>query len=457
MSLRALAVLLLLLVAAVAAVWWLPEKQEPAKDAGSEEELLVALAASDVGAIELIRGTQHLRLERRAGLGWVLTQPALAEARSEAAEALLRGVLDARVRRVLEPRLPEEAAATYGLAPPEAVVVLHPGKAGAPVRLRLGGGSPVSADRYAQDDRGRLLLVDASLASSLDTSADNLLERRLVPVPARDIAAIAVQRPGGEIRLQRVDGGWTMLAPVVDEADAGDADAWARLLSGMERSRGLRESEETRARALLERPQVRVTVTLAGGKALPALALASEGPLGAKDDPERYAARAARLPGAAPVEGPVPASAVTDLLRPASDLRDPRVAGFDVPEAREVRIRQGGHELALLRSGDGGWTAREDGRPAAVPEAGAVAAWLDRVRLLHASDFAPAGAPFTPARTVVVTLASGKTLTVELGEAAGERVPVRGSRRPAVVAWVSREAVPPWPLRVADLETAAGA
>jgi hypothetical protein len=357
---------------------------------------------------------------------------------------------------VLEPRLPAAAAPTYGLAVPEAVVALHPAKAGAAVRVRLGGASPVSADRYAQDDRGRLLLVDASLATSLDTSADNLLERRLVPVPAQDIAAIAVQRPGGEIRLQRQGAGWKMLAPVADDADAGDADAWARLLSGMERSRALRESEERRARGLLERPEVRVTVTLAGGKALPAIALAPEGPLGTQDDPERYAARAARLPGAAPVEGPVPASALTDLLRPASDLRDPRLAAFDVPEAREVRVREGGHELALVRSGDAGWTAREDGKPAAAPEAAAVAAWLDRVRLLHASDFAPEGAPFTPARSVVVTLAAGTTLTVELGVAAGERVPVRGSRRPAAVAWVSREAVPPWPLRVADLKTAAG-
>ncbi|HET9299920.1 MAG TPA: DUF4340 domain-containing protein [Candidatus Polarisedimenticolaceae bacterium] len=457
MSLRALAVLLLLLVAVVAALWWLPGKPEAEKDAAPKEEPVTALAASDVVAIELTRGVQHLRLERRPELGWVLTQPVLAEARTEAAEALLRGVLDARVRRVLEPRLAEAENATYGLAPPEAMVTLVPAKAGtAPVRVRLGGASPVSADRYAQDDRGRLLLVDATLATSLDTSAENLEERRLVPVPAQEIAGIAVQRPDGEVRLRREGPGWKMQVPVADDADAGDADAWARLLSGLERSRRLRDTEEARAGTELEQPEVRVTVTLAGGKTLPDLALAALGPMGTKDDPERYAGRAARLPGAAPVRGPVPASTVTDLLRPAAALRDPRVASFDVPEVREAWIREGAHELALVRSGET-WTAREDGKPAAIPEAAAVAAWLDRVRLLHASDFAPAGTSVVAARSVTVTLASGKSLTVEIGAASGERVLVRGSLRPAAVAWVSREAVPPWPVRVADLKAAAGA
>ncbi len=457
MSLRALAVLLLLLVAAVAALWWLPGKPEAERDAAPKEEPLTTLAASDVAAVELVRGAQHLRLERRPELGWVLTQPLFAEARTEAAEALLRGVLDARIRRVLEPRLSEAENGTYGLATPEAVVTLFPTKAGSPpVAVRLGGASPVSADRYAQDGRGRLLLVDATLATSLDTSADNLMERRLVPVPAQEIAGITVQRPDGEVRLLREGAGWKMQAPVADDADAGDADAWARLLSGLERSRALRDTEEARAAAGLEHAEVRVTVTLAGGKALPPIALAGEGPLGTKDDPERYAGRPARLPGAAPVQGPVPASTLTDLLRPASALRDPRVASFDVPEAREVRIREGAHELALVRSG-GTWTAREDGKPAAAPEAASVAGWLDRVRLLHASDFAPAGTAVVAARSVTVTLASGKTLTVEIGAATGERVLVRGSLRPAAVAWVSREAVPPWPVRVADLKTAAGA
>jgi hypothetical protein len=247
-----------------------------------------------------------------------------------------------------------------------------------------------------------------------------------------------------------------MVAPVTDDADAGDAEAWARLLSGLERSRALRDTEERRAERLLEQPQVRVRVTLAGGKGLPEIALAAKGPLGTEDDPERYAARAARLPGAAPVQGPVPSSTLKDLLRPASALRDPLVATFDVPEAREVRIREGGHELALARSGDAAWSAREDGKAAAAPDAAAVSAWLDRVRLLHASDFAPSAMPFTAARAVSVTLASGKTLTVEVGEAAGEKVAVRGSRRPTAVAWVSKESIPPWPVRVADLKAAAG-
>lgn len=458
MSLRALGILLLVLAAAVAAVLLLPGKPEADKAALPEEEPLVSLAAGDVAALELVRGAAGLRLERRADLGWILTRPALGEARTEAAEALLRGVLDARIRRVLEPRVPQAEAVTYGLAEPEATVTLFSAKAGsAPVRVRLGSASPVSANRYAEDDRGRLLLVDASLAASLDTSADNLTERRFLPVSSQEIQAIAVRRPDGEVRLERKGAGWRMTLPVPDDADAADADAWARLLSGLERSRSLRDTEVGRAEALLQQPVARVTVTLAGGKTLPEIALAAEGPLGTKDDAERYAGRAARLPGAAPLRGPVPASTVTDLLRPADALRDPALASFDVPDVREVTLRQGPHALTLARAGGAAWTAREDGKPAAAPEAAAVAAWLDRLRVMRASTFAPAGTPFLATRSALLTLAGGKTLTIELGEAQGDRVPVRGSRRAGVVGLVSREAVPTFPLRVADLKAATGA
>jgi hypothetical protein len=75
---------------------------------------------------------------------------------------------------------------------------------------------------------------------------------------------------------------------------------------------------------------------------------------------------------------------------------------------------------------------------------------------MRGSDFAPEGAAFVAVRSAVLALTGGKTLTIEVGAPAGDRVPVRGSRRPAAVAWISKDAVPPWPLRVADLKTAAG-
>jgi hypothetical protein len=85
-----------------------------------------------------------------------------------------------------------------------------------------------------------------------------------------------------------------------------------------------------------------------------------------------------------------------------------------------------------------------------------VAAWLDRVRLLRASDFAPPGTAFAPLRSVNVVLSDGRRVSLEVGGAAGERALVRGSDRPAVLAWVSTESLPPWPLRVAELTAAAG-
>ena len=458
MTLRGLAVLVLLLAAAVAALLWLEKKPEAGKEGAPSGELLVTLAANDVTALEVRRGATAFRLERRSDVGWVLTLPALEEARTEAAESLLRGVLDARARRVLEARVPEADRATYGLDPPEAEVRVFPTGAGAsPVTLRLGSTSPVSTDRYVEDDRGRLVVVDASLAGSLDTTPEALAERRLVPAPAMEIVGMRVMRPDGEVRLEREGSGWKMLAPIADRADGSDADAWARLLSGLERSRPLRDTEQARAQAQLAHPRVKIAVTLAGGRALPEVALASEGPLGpgAKDDPERYAGRAARVPGAVAVAGPVPASVLEDLLRPAPSLRDPLIASFDVPAVREVRVRTAGHALTLAQAEGGTWSAREDGKEVKAPDAGAVAGWLDRLRLVRARDYAPPGTALTARYSADVVLRDGTTLTVDVGAEQGQGTPVRTSSRPGVVAWVAAEALPPWPARAAELVTPA--
>jgi hypothetical protein len=455
-SLRALAALALALAAAVTAVWWLGKAPEDDGGKTPAEAPLLPLAPKDVVAIEITRAGHTLGLERRPQVGWVLTRPALEEARAAAAEAVVAGLVTARVRRVLEPSLPAAARAEFGLDPPEAeATVRAAGDGVAPVTIRLGGTSPVSADRYVQDGAGRLLLVEAGLGGSFDTSRESLAERRLLAAEPSEVQAIRVSREGDTVLLERDPAGWAMKEPLADRADAREADAWVRLLTGLTVARPLRDpGEEARAGAMLGKPVAQVTVTLTGHRLAPVIALAAEGPLGTADDPERYASRPSRLPGARPVAGPVPATALDDLLRSAEGLRDPDLVGLDLPQLVEARIRARGRELVLRRAGEAPgtpWTAREDGKDATAPDAARVAGWLDRVRALRAAGFAPAGTALAPERTVVLTPREGPPVTVDLGAPVGDRVPLRSSLRPGVVAWVQAEAVPPWPTRVAEL------
>src|SRR6185436_3473212 len=236
-----------LLIAAVCLVVWVdrPKPEDAAKPA--EQGALLSFDAADVRRIEIDRSSGTVALERVGENGWSLVAPRRVEADPARVDEMLRSLHDARAVAVVEEKGGDESR--FGLATPELAVRLTLAREPAARTLRIGRKSPVGLERYAATGDGRILLADASLASALERSPDELEEKRLLPVAAEDVRRILVKRPGGNLGLRKDGSEWSLTEPMRDTADASAADALARSLASLSVTKRLAPDEANRAGA----------------------------------------------------------------------------------------------------------------------------------------------------------------------------------------------------------------
>jgi len=212
--------------------------------------------------------------------------------------------------------------------------------------LRVGRKSPVGLERYAATGDGRILLADASLASALERSPDELEEKRLLPVAAEDVRRILVKRPGGNLGLRKDGSEWSLTEPMRDTADASAADALARSLASLSVTKRLAPDEANRAGAstieieLETGAGVRRVVIRAGRSGAEAVAARADGTLA----------------------GPIAEGGLQSLDRKPDDLRDHRVAILPPDGIRGVSIETAGKKVRAWREKDDApWQVAESG------------------------------------------------------------------------------------------------
>ena len=432
MSGRGLLVLLLLVVLGLAVVLLLERGDDESADA-EDASTLLRLDPADLTAIELQRAAGGVRLARAGPDLWRMTAPLGAEADARAVEALVRGVADARVVRELGPLADAGGLAGYGLAAPE-LVVTFARRAGPAVSVRVGGTSPVGSERYVTTGDGRLRLVDGEVARAVDQEAESLVERRLAPLEAEAIAAVRLRRRDAVVRLQRDGDDWRLTEPVADRADAVRADALARSLAELSVDRLARPEEMHAARRALSREDLVVEIATSRGAGSVEARFAGQGP----DEGLAWATRGSRIPGAVPVVGVVPTTALEDLRRPPWEWRDRRLVRLSHADVRAIAIHRGARRLEIRRPAEGApWTA---GPPPTTAHPQRVQELLDSIGGLRALSF-PDPVPALPPASARLTLvgASAELGTIEIFDApalAPDRL-ARTTWRPGVLARVS--------------------
>lgn len=239
MSPKTLLVLLAAVLVLGGAVWWTQTRQ--ARDAREGDVALfegVESARIRALVIENVARGQHLRIERSPAGGWVITDPAQANADTALVELVLKSALERRGTPVPES---EADAAKLGLAPPASVLALEELVDGETrvQRAEFGAVDP-DGERVAVRVRGRLVRVWRDLANTLARDADDFRSHQLLSLDAREIIEIhrtgTLTLPDGrEIDANFdafADGGlWRATAPVKGQLDPLGMSIWTSALS----------------------------------------------------------------------------------------------------------------------------------------------------------------------------------------------------------------------------------
>jgi hypothetical protein len=417
---------LLVLVAAVAALlllgpavtaWRGPGAPEPAAATGETLNVLEhELTPDRLTRIEVDKGGRHLVLERAAGGEWSL--PGKWPTRQPEVEALVNLLTGLRSRFAPEPLSgPPEVLKQYGLDRPEVTVTVTAG--GKQYRLAFAEKDERdSGDRFARptylrlNDNPEVVRLGPGLVSALDKSVDYYQQRRLFPgerVPAEPGGTDRVERlagkalaveegkgPGESYTLTRA-GDWELTRPVHDRADPDKLkavltavpDVWAEQF--VDRGTkplsefGLAPPEQTVA---VTRPGGD-TVTLLVGKTSPTVRerkVARPAPPGVpvplQTETVREEFRYAKLKDNDQVFE-VKADRIKELLVPAKDLRDARLARFRTEDARRLELSYGGQDVVLAKDKER-WRLEKPVRADA--ETSKVNEVLDKLSALEARD-----------------------------------------------------------------------
>lgn len=372
MSARSLLALALTAALALAAVWWF--RGEPEADPPGERAKLFPDLDPDAAVSVSLRSSRGIVDLVRDESGWTIRAPETDEADPERVDALLGTLAGATALR--EIAAAGEDPAPFGLGEPlaEARVTFRGGSA---VALRLGRASPVGFERYAATtDGGAVVLVDGSIGTALERSAEAFRQMRLVPIATGALRAMRFERAGTALEMVREGNGWRITAPVDDRADEGIAGALARTVTGMTLRRRAPGPDAKSEGA------VRIRVEAEGVDPVEVLLAPSE---------DGESARGLRLGSA--VSGILDGWVLEELSRPPEAFRDREITRFSAPDVRELRFAGPGAAFSVRRSREGApWILSVEGEADREADAAAVERAVDALRWLRAIAFPPGAA-----------------------------------------------------------------
>lgn len=244
------------------------------------------------------------------------------------------------------------ALSDYGLDPPRARVTVE--SEGATLSLRIGRATPAGDGLYVMAEGAADVLTTApGFLSLIPARLDQWRDRALYRVEPARVRRLEVRRPGGALRLERGERGWTVAAPHPARAEP---TAVTRLLTGLLSARiGEFVAEGAAQAAAAALDEAALVVELGGenrGLAEPLLVGGS-----VADAPEwRYARFRNR-----DILFTIPAQVYALLSAPVEQYRDRRLTPLEPAEIQSIRLEIGDEFLRIARE-EGVWKIVEPAR-----------------------------------------------------------------------------------------------
>jgi hypothetical protein len=359
----------------------------------------------------------------RSGDGWQLAQPLNTRADSSAAQGIADGLAGASSTET-EPGTPDRLKA-YGLDQ-GSLLIEFAMKDGAKHQLLLGNKDFTGSDVYALADSNQSVsLVQNSLLTSADKTADALRDHTVLHVDADQANAVSLKNASGEIALKKSTSGWSMTKPDVASADS---DSVSSLISAVATGKLVSVASETAgdlAKYGLSSPAITFAATNDIGQTSTLVVGKKEG--------DNYYARDTSRPAIFEIDG----SLYKKLTQTSADLIDKVPMHVDESTINEIEIhdsngriianRKGATEEWLMLAPDA-----QKGKPASSWKVFTTVGGLraDEVIAKPSADIASALAQ--PAYELILTDSASKKRTLRLTKAIGDFVYAQSSDGPAV-------------------------
>jgi Domain of unknown function (DUF4340) len=395
MKLRDLSIAMVVLAALLGVLYWSnhrKQKEDISVKAGADAPpVILSLNLADITAIRIEHKDQpQVDLTREASGAWQISAPQPLPADQEAVAIVLGTLTSLTSERLLDEKATEIAG--YGLAnPPLAVdVTLKDNKT---QKLLIGDQTPAGNSYYAMlSGNPRLYTVDTRTKSSLDKSANDLRDKRLLTADFDKVSQIELANPTRkqDITFARGKDAWQILKPQPSRADDLSVNELITALRGA-RFETAAADTSSKLTATFKSATPFATVKLSGASGTQELEI--------RKDKDQYLGKSSIVAGVYKL----PATLSTSVDKSLEDFRDKRLFDFSAFQAPDkVEIHDGSKSYFLARSGSDWFGA--DGKK--LDTTGALLL-VNAVRALSADKF-PGSGFSSPAIEITVTAQDGK-------------------------------------------------
>lgn len=404
----------------------LRDSTRPAAD--FRDKTVLAFDRKDVTGVDITLPDTAISVELADGR-WKMTRPAALPADTDTLGEFFDKIMGAQVKEFAAEA--PQTLAPYGLDRPVRVAI-HTGKdkERSTKELLFGRVDEAKKGVYAmRPGATSVLLLPDTVWAAVPRNVAALRDRTVVAFERDKITRIDVESPRGKVTAVRENDKWKITAPEPLPADSVEVGAVMFKLREL-KAQGFLSDDASGIPKYLARPEVKLTLTDAGGQAQTLLLAPSPEKRGGL--PTAYAGVAGKGPVVL-VDG----KALTELGRSVNELRDHTlVAGLEPRDVKRVRLRAGGKTLVLERKSETEWRTVEPTKGTA--KAARVDELLFTLRGLKWKNLvAPTGA--APAKYGLDAPALEATL---YGDGGKEMATVAIGRRDGAVTYVKTGAAP---------------
>src|SRR5947209_3119388 len=391
MNSRGLMIATVILAALAGTLYWSNHHKladAPAKISADPPPKILSLPEGDIAAIVIKKkGGEEVVLAKDGAGKWRIAGPKRTGADQDAVSSML-----STLSSLSSDRLIEEKASNlgqYGLTEPTLQVSVT-GKDAKAQKLLVGDDTPTGGGAYAKlEGDPRVFSIASYTKSSLDKSAKDLRDKRLLAVDSEKISRVELITKKQDIEFGRNKDGWQILKPKPLRADAFRVEELVRNLKDAKIDVSASDADEKKAASEFATgsPMATARVTDESGTQ----------ELQVRKSKDGYYAKSSAVEGVYKV----PDELAQVLNKSLDDFRNKKLFDLGFSDPNKIEMHDGPKAYFLTRSGDDWWS---DGKKM---DASSLLSFVENIRDLSASKFVESGFT-TPMLDLKVTSNDGK-------------------------------------------------
>jgi hypothetical protein len=393
MKLRGLIIAGIVLAGLCGTLYW-SNHHKPADTTEASADVspkILAVKTADISKFDLKKnGTEQVGGERNSTGQWHISSPTSLAADQSAVSSLLGTFSSLNAERLVEDKAGN--LAPYGLDAPKLEVDLTE-KENKTHKLLLGDDTPAGNGIYAKlDGDPRVFTLPKYDQTSIDKSANDLRDKRLLTVNSDKISQIDLVSRKQEIGFGRDKGEWQIVKPKPLRTDSTQVDDLVRALTDARMELDAADDPKKNASAFAAAtPVTSAKVTAESGTQ----------ELQIRKSKDDYYARSSAVDGIYKV----PATLGQAVGKNPEDFRNKKLFDLGSDDPNKIELHDASKTYSLTRSGQDWWSGS-----AKKMDAGTVQDLIDNIRDLAASKFVDSG--FTT-EIIDLTVASNDGKRVE--------------------------------------------